>query len=134
MTAEKDDAKPAAKRGSKKAAAENATDAPKTAAPKSAAPKSAATKAAAKQARKPAAPRKPRATGQDPAPAPETGQSAPFATEDGDEMVRQSAYFIWEREGRPHGRADEHWSEARRAIGFDDGDQDFRAGGDDATG
>jgi Protein of unknown function (DUF2934) len=23
--------------------------------------------------------------------------------------VRERAYFIWEREGRPEGRADDHW-------------------------
>jgi hypothetical protein len=26
-----------------------------------------------------------------------------------DEDIRESAYFIWEREGRPEGRAFEHW-------------------------
>jgi hypothetical protein len=28
---------------------------------------------------------------------------------DRDERIRQRAYEIWEREGRPHGRDDEHW-------------------------
>jgi hypothetical protein len=26
-----------------------------------------------------------------------------------DEQIRQRAYEIWEREGRPHGRDEEHW-------------------------
>ena len=30
-----------------------------------------------------------------------------------DERIRQRAYEIWEREGRPHGRDAEHW---RRAV------------------
>ena len=28
---------------------------------------------------------------------------------DRDERIRQRAYEIWEREGRPHGRDEEHW-------------------------
>jgi Protein of unknown function (DUF2934) len=28
---------------------------------------------------------------------------------DRDERIRQRAYEIWEREGRPHGREEEHW-------------------------
>ncbi len=28
---------------------------------------------------------------------------------DHDERIRQRAYEIWEREGRPHGRDEEHW-------------------------
>lgn len=28
---------------------------------------------------------------------------------DRDERIRQRAYDIWEREGRPHGRDEEHW-------------------------
>ena len=31
---------------------------------------------------------------------------------DDDYAVRQRAYFIWEREGRPDGRAHEHWMSA----------------------
>lgn len=26
--------------------------------------------------------------------------------------IRERAYFIWEREGRPPGRAEEHWNRA----------------------
>ncbi len=30
--------------------------------------------------------------------------------------IRNRAYFIWEREGRPEGRADEHWYRAIREM------------------
>jgi hypothetical protein len=33
---------------------------------------------------------------------------------DDDQTVRDRAYFIWEREGRPEGRAHEHWNRAIR--------------------
>ena len=26
-----------------------------------------------------------------------------------EQAIRERAYLIWEREGRPHGRADDHW-------------------------
>jgi hypothetical protein len=32
--------------------------------------------------------------------------------ENRDERVRKRAYEIWEKEGRPHGRHDEHWRRA----------------------
>jgi Protein of unknown function (DUF2934) len=31
-----------------------------------------------------------------------------------EQAVRETAYFIWEQEGRPHGRAEDHWV---RAVG-----------------
>lgn len=31
-------------------------------------------------------------------------------------QVRERAYFIWEREGRPHGRDGEHWIMAEREL------------------
>ena len=33
-----------------------------------------------------------------------------------DENIRQRAQRIWEREGRPEGRADEHWQMARSEL------------------
>jgi DUF2934 family protein len=33
-------------------------------------------------------------------------------TADFEERVRKRAYLLWEREGRPNGRADEHWRQA----------------------
>ncbi len=35
------------------------------------------------------------------------------------EWIRQQAYHIWEREGRPHGRALDHWLEAQTAVGLE---------------
>jgi hypothetical protein len=31
-----------------------------------------------------------------------------------EERIRELAYFLWEREGRPHGRAQAHWFRAER--------------------
>ena len=36
-----------------------------------------------------------------------------------DQAIREAAYFIWEREGCPNGRADEHW--CRDAAEIDNG-------------
>ena len=33
-----------------------------------------------------------------------------------DDLVRERAYFIWEREGRPEGREQEHWQAAVREL------------------
>jgi len=35
---------------------------------------------------------------------------------DREHKVRERAYQIWEREGRPEGREDEHWAQAEREI------------------
>ncbi len=35
------------------------------------------------------------------------------------EWIRERAYHIWEREGRPHGRALNHWLEAQTLMGID---------------
>ncbi|SKA36350.1 DUF2934 domain-containing protein [Consotaella salsifontis] len=35
---------------------------------------------------------------------------------DNAEAIRNRAYEIWEREGRPNGREHEHWAEAAREI------------------
>ena len=29
-----------------------------------------------------------------------------------EQAIREAAYFIWEREGRPEGRAQDHWGRA----------------------
>jgi hypothetical protein len=34
--------------------------------------------------------------------------------------IRQRAYEIWEQEGRPDGRHDEHWAQARQEIKTED--------------
>jgi len=43
--------------------------------------------------------------------------------ENRDERIRRRAHEIWEREGRPEGRHDEHWSQAAAEI-----DSEGRAG------
>ncbi|UCI28178.1 DUF2934 domain-containing protein [Mesorhizobium sp. B2-8-5] len=35
---------------------------------------------------------------------------------DGEERIRQRAHEIWEREGRPEGRQQEHWDQAVQEI------------------
>lgn len=40
---------------------------------------------------------------------------------DRDERIRQRAYDIWDREGRPDGREAEHWDRALEEIGREDG-------------
>jgi hypothetical protein len=37
----------------------------------------------------------------------------PEPKRDADQAVREAAYRLWEREGRPDGKADDHW---RRAM------------------
>ena len=36
----------------------------------------------------------------------------PASDRTADDLIREAAYFIWEREGRPSGRALEHWMRA----------------------
>ena len=36
------------------------------------------------------------------------------------ERIRQRAYELWEQEGRPEGRQDEHWARASREIQMDE--------------
>ncbi len=35
---------------------------------------------------------------------------------DREEKIRQRAYGIWEQEGYPHGRADDHWQRAVHEV------------------
>jgi hypothetical protein len=35
---------------------------------------------------------------------------------DREEKIRQRAYGIWEQEGHPHGRAEDHWYRAAREV------------------
>jgi hypothetical protein len=43
--------------------------------------------------------------------------------------IQQRAYQIWEQEGRPEGRATEHWRQAEQQL-----EVEFRVGFPDATG
>jgi len=40
--------------------------------------------------------------------------------EDLEERIRRRAYQIWEREGRPEGRGEDHWALAREEIAIED--------------
>lgn len=37
-----------------------------------------------------------------------------------DDRLRERAYQIWEREGKPDGRHEDHWQRARRELEADD--------------
>ena len=37
---------------------------------------------------------------------------------DKDEQIRTHAYKLWEDEGRPEGRHDDHWSRAEQHVGM----------------
>lgn len=41
-----------------------------------------------------------------------------------EERVRKRAHEIWEREGRPHGRADDHWALAREEVAIEENYRD----------
>ena len=38
-----------------------------------------------------------------------------------EERIRRRAHEIWEREGRPEGRHEEHWARARREVEAEEG-------------
>jgi hypothetical protein len=75
--------------------------------PRAADPVVALRRAPAPAAPAPAAPaRAPRAAAPPPARAPS----------DREQLLRERAYAIWEREGRPHGRDRDHWFAAEREL------------------
>jgi hypothetical protein len=41
---------------------------------------------------------------------------------DREERIRTRAHEIWERQGKPDGRNDDHWEQARREIEMEDED------------
>lgn len=43
-------------------------------------------------------------------------QEPPTAAEPSEEEIRERAFEIWETDGRPPGRAAEHWEQARREL------------------
>jgi hypothetical protein len=49
------------------------------------------------------------------------------------ERISQRAYQLWEQEGKPEGRENEHWEQARREIEAEDGssltESDLASGG-----
>ena len=40
-----------------------------------------------------------------------------------DERIRMRAYEIWQREGRPEGRADAHWAMASKLVAIENEDE-----------
>ncbi|RUV70509.1 DUF2934 domain-containing protein [Mesorhizobium sp. M5C.F.Cr.IN.023.01.1.1] len=49
------------------------------------------------------------------------------------ERIRQRAHEIWEREGRPDGREQEHWERATKEIDVEDGQSSENAQNPDAA-
>ena len=49
-----------------------------------------------------------------------------------EDRIRRRAHAIWEREGRPDGRQQEHWAQARRAIEAEERTAPLRAAADAA--
>jgi hypothetical protein len=48
----------------------------------------------------------------------------PKSDQDLEQAIRERAYLIWEREGRPDGRAEDHWRNASVEGFGDEGAQD----------
>ena len=40
----------------------------------------------------------------------------PEPKQDPDQAIRETAYYLWEREGRPHGRDRDHWLQAAARV------------------
>ena len=40
----------------------------------------------------------------------------PYDTQTAEDAIRQRSYFIWEREGRPIGKEQEHWIRAKAEL------------------
>lgn len=52
-------------------------------------------------------------------------------TTEREDRIRQRAHQLWEEQGRPDGRHDEHWSQASSEIGEDGGTGGEGTGGGD---
>ncbi|MEP7239704.1 MAG: DUF2934 domain-containing protein [Devosia sp.] len=39
-----------------------------------------------------------------------------MTTQHSDHAIREQAYFLWEKDGRPHGREHEYWARAQVAV------------------
>ena len=50
-----------------------------------------------------------------------------------EERIRRRAHEIWEREGRPEGRHEEHWARARREVEAEEGGSPPGAAKSDAS-
>jgi Protein of unknown function (DUF2934) len=50
----------------------------------------------------------------------------PAPDDSADRTIRETAYFIWEHEGRPDGRARDHWLQAVAGLAAQRGQNDER--------
>lgn len=48
------------------------------------------------------------------------GGTSAGSSDDQDERIRRKAYELWVEEGRPDGRADQHWEMAREIVATQD--------------
>jgi hypothetical protein len=48
-----------------------------------------------------------------------------------EEQIRTLAFYLWEQDGSPEGRADEYWEKARKQLGAEEG---RGTNNDDSTG
>ncbi|CAN7756029.1 DUF2934 domain-containing protein [Caballeronia sp. dw_19] len=44
-----------------------------------------------------------------------------------EEQIRTLAFYLWEQDGSPDGRADEYWEKARQQLGLEGATQDGKA-------
>jgi hypothetical protein len=51
-----------------------------------------------------------------------------------EEQIRTLAFYLWEQDGSPDGRADEYWEKARRQLGLENTSQDTTRTADTANG
>ncbi|MDN7183978.1 DUF2934 domain-containing protein [Caballeronia sp. SEWSISQ10-4 2] len=51
-----------------------------------------------------------------------------------EEQIRTLAFYLWEQDGSPDGRADEYWEKARRQLGLENTSQDAIRTADTANG
>jgi hypothetical protein len=58
------------------------------------------------------------------------GRRAPM--DDREQRIREIAYFLWEQEGYPDGRAEEHWAAAQAVVDAQDAER--KNAGDDPRG
>jgi hypothetical protein len=59
-------------------------------------------------------------------------EEVPMPGGDDKQRIRERAYELWEREGRPHGRHIDHWMQAERETGGPGAEGIARAGEGDA--
>jgi hypothetical protein len=51
-----------------------------------------------------------------------------------EEQIRTLAFYLWEQDGSPDGRANEYWEKARRQLGLENTSPDTTRTADTASG